>query len=87
MKCEHTNFATNVTINRLEDIGRFAAEITINCEDCGVPMRFIGLPGGLDLNGATVSLDGTEARLAIAPKGDVVPPIEGPQGFSFHKRG
>ncbi|HKB35360.1 MAG TPA: hypothetical protein VKD72_02835 [Gemmataceae bacterium] len=41
--------------------------MTIRCEQCGTPFRFIGLPAGLGLNGAAVSVDGTEARLAIAP--------------------
>lgn len=50
-------------------------------------MRFLGLPAGLDLEGAAVSADATEARLAIAPKGEVVTAIEGgtPVGFSVRR--
>lgn len=83
--CEHKSFACEVDVNRLEDIGRFSADVRIKCMDCGVPFRFIGLPGGLDLNGACVSLDGCEARLAVAPKGEVIPPLEGPVGFSARR--
>lgn len=84
--CEHTKFSANVTVNRLEDCGRFCADVRIACEDCGTPFRFIGLPTGLDLNGASVSVDGTEARLAIAPKGEVVTPLEGLGGFTVRRK-
>lgn len=84
--CKHVTFEANVTVNRLEDTGRFSADVTIKCADCGVNMRFLGLPLGLDLNSAAVSFDGTEARLAIAPAGETVPPIHGVEGFSIRKR-
>lgn len=49
-------------------------------------MRFIGLPAGLDLNGAATSADAEEARLIIAPKGEVLNCIEGaPLGFSIKR--
>jgi len=84
MSCEHPDFVANVAVNRLTDIGRFQADVRINCAKCGVAMRFIGLPGGVDLNGAAVSADATEAHLAIAPKGEVIPPLapDSPVGFS-----
>ena len=69
--CPHENFQATVTVNRLEDTGGFAADITIVCIACQIPFRFLGLPGGLDLAGATTSVDGTEARLAICPMDDV----------------
>ena len=71
MKCEHQNFDCEVTVNRLEDTKQFQADVRVKCMDCGTPFRFIGLPYGLDLNGAAVSVDGTEGRFAIAPKGEV----------------
>lgn len=84
--CEHPVFDANVSVCRLEDIGRFTADVTINCAVCGVSMRFIGLPAGLDLNGASVSVCGTEGRFAIAPKGEVVSELEGtPVGFTVRK--
>lgn len=85
--CSHLNFSASVDVSRLEDVGRFTADVRIRCDDCGCPMRFIGLPAGVDLNGAAVSVDGTEARLAIAPKGEVVSELEGtPVGFTVRKR-
>ena len=76
----------NVTVNRLEDISRFSADVKVKCEDCGLPFRFIGLPAGVDMNGAAVSADGTEARLAIAPSGEVVNAIEGGDaGFTVRR--
>ena len=84
--CEHLNFTANVDVNRLVDSGRFQADVRIRCVDCGVPMRFIGLPAGLDLNGAAVSVDGTEGRFAIAPKGEVITVMEdAPLGFTVRK--
>lgn len=81
--CEHENFVGNIVVNRLTDTGRFQADIAIHCKDCGTPFRFLGLPVGLDLNGAAVSPDGTEARLAILPQGAVVnDAYKGPMGFA-----
>ena len=87
-QCKHENFDASVEVNRLEDIGRFVADVKINCLDCGVPFRFIGLPAGVDINGAAVSADATEARLSIAPKGEVITSIEGgkPTGFSIRRK-
>src|SRR5439155_15831666 len=80
--CEHKDFEANVVVNRLEDIGRFAADVTIRCKECSLPFQFVGLPVGLNLDGATVSLDATEARLAIVPRGEA-PTVLGsfPRGF------
>lgn len=85
MSCKHEYFEASVDVNRLEDSGRFVADVRIKCAQCGVPMRFIGLPGGVDLEGAATSADATEARLAIAPKGEVVPAFQGPVGFSVRR--
>lgn len=74
--CPHMNFVAQVNVARIEDIGRFAADITIRCADCGLPFQFLGLEAGLNLAGATVSVDGLEARMAIAPQGKVPSPLE-----------
>ena len=58
MTCEHKNFAANVTVNRIEDAGRFMADVTVRCIDCNTPFRFIGLPAGMDYNSPCVSVDG-----------------------------
>lgn len=86
MPCEHKSFDANVAINRIEDAGRFVADVTIMCVECGVPFRFLGLPLGLDYNSATVSFDGCEVRLGIAPKGEAAPPIHGVEGFSIRRQ-
>lgn len=91
MKCEHMIFSANVNVVRMPDmedgpIKRYAADVRINCAECGIPFRFIGLPAGVDLNGAAVAIDATEARLAIAPKGEVISVLEGGVvGFSVRR--
>ncbi len=84
-KCQHKNVSAEFDLNYLEDTGRFQADVRIKCADCGVPFRFIGLPTGLDLNGASVSVDGTEGRFAVAPKGEVITPLEGVVGFTVRR--
>jgi hypothetical protein len=83
--CKHESFVCEVDVNRLEDEHRFQADVRVRCAQCSVPFRFIGLPAGLDLNGAAVSVDGTEGRFAIAPKGEVVTPLEGVGGFTVRR--
>lgn len=81
-KCEHLIFDAFVEVNRIIDTGRFTADVKICCRDCGRPMRFLGLPIGLDMNGAAISPDGTEGRFAIHPVNEPVPCMgEGPDGF------
>ena len=87
MSCKHQSFECNVTVNRIEDVGRFTADVRVMCVECGTPFRFLGLPLGLDYNSATVSFDGTEARMGIAPMGDAVPPIKGVEGFTIERHG
>ncbi len=92
MKCEHEAFFVNTNIARMPaveggPIVRFQANVTIVCDQCQTPFRFIGLPAGVDLNGAAVSIDGCEARLAIAPKGEVITPLHSTevQGFTVRR--
>jgi hypothetical protein len=85
--CKHENFDCHVTVARIEDIGRFMADVTIRCTQCGTPFRFIGLPSGMDFDGASVSVDACEARLAIAPKGEVISQLDEktPAGFTIRR--
>jgi len=63
-------------------------DVRVKCSDCELPFRFIGLPAGVDLNGAAVSIDACEGRFAIAPKGQVVSVLEGGvMGFSVRQEG
>ena len=66
--CSHEEFKADVCVIRLDD-GKFSADITIECASCGVPFQFLGVPPGVDLSGATVSIDGLELQAAIAPQG------------------
>lgn len=75
-RCKHMVFAANVKVNRLEDSGRFMADISILCTECGIPFQFLGLEPGVDLDGARVSISGLEAHLAICPQGQVPSPLD-----------
>lgn len=80
--CTHTvEHHADVRIACLEDSGRFMAEIRIHCARCGIAFQFQGLPLGLHIAGATMSVDGEEARLAVAPVGTVPRPLDGVTGF------
>lgn len=75
-RCKHMNFAADVAVARLEDTGRFMADVRVRCADCGEPFQFLGLEPGLDRNGAMVSIDGLEARMAILPNSQVMSPLQ-----------
>lgn len=64
----------------LEDTGRFMVDVRLECV-CGRPFQFLGLPMGLNMDGAAIDVDGTTARLAIAPVGTVPQPLDGALGF------
>ena len=67
LDCQHESFRATVNVVRLLDSGRFSADVRVNCDRCGEPFCFAGLPVGLDLDGAAVSVDHQEARIAIYP--------------------
>lgn len=84
--CEHKDFEAQVDINRLEDTGQFAADIRVRCSECNLPFQFIGLPTGLNMEGAAVSADATEARLAIVPYGQAPTVLDGlVKGFAVKR--
>ncbi|MET4895753.1 hypothetical protein RN629_01105 [Sphingomonadaceae bacterium jetA1] len=74
MACEHENFYAAVDVARLTDcdgrVSSFNADVKIRCADCGRQFQFLGLPAGVNLAGATTSIDGLEARMAICPQGE-----------------
>lgn len=74
--CKHFDFFAQVNVARLEDSGRFMAEIEIHCTECGEKFQFLGLEPGLNLNGAAVSIDGLQANVAIAPNSQVMSPLQ-----------
>lgn len=79
--CDHPDFSAVVTVNRFLDTGRFMADVKISCSRCNLPFQFLGLPLGVNLAGAAMSVDGREARLAIAPSDRVFHPLSGVAGF------
>jgi hypothetical protein len=86
-KCEHENFAANVQVNRITDIKRFTADITVKCVDCGIPFEFVGVEEcGLSYNHPTVNPSAQELRIPIKPKGlEILPGIKGPTGFKVER--
>lgn len=67
MSCTHREFQASVRVEILEDTGQFTADIQIHCTGCEMPFHFLGLPGGLAPDRPTISVDGREARMPIAP--------------------
>lgn len=65
--CSHDEFTAQVSVSRLHDIGRFMADVSVWCRDCGLPFSFTGLPLGISLDRATLSIDATELRLPLEP--------------------
>ena len=70
------NFDAKVGVARLENVGRFMAEIRIRCTDCDTPFQFRGLEAGCDTDGARVSIDGLEVNIAIVPQGAAPNPFQ-----------
>ena len=65
--CEHRNFAAQVNVIRIEDTGRFIADVTITCVECDLPFEFIGPAAGIAWDRPTVSIDGQKLRVPIEP--------------------
>jgi len=63
--CKHDTFHAEVQVNRIDDGKHYQADVQIWCQICGKQFQFIGLPKGVNLEGATMSADHKEARLAI----------------------
>lgn len=87
--CRHclTIFVVTVDLNRVKNVGRFLATVRFCCGQCGHPFRFAGLPYGYDLNGAAVSEDGSEARLALVPQGEPLVLVEDWRGGQLDYEG
>lgn len=83
MTCQHMNFDASVAVARVEDIGRFVAEVKIRCTDCNTPFQFMGIEPGFSYDGPTVRLDGLEADLPICPQGTQPTPFQGLLGYSI----
>lgn len=78
--CDHDNFECLCHVVRLSEqegwpVVGYVVEIRVICTDCHTPFHFQGMPGGLRNRTPTISFDGTEARLPIAP--GVLAKVEG----------
>jgi hypothetical protein len=73
--CKHEHFQATVNVGRITEeddpttVRNYLADIRVKCAACDLPFEFLGLPIGMDLQGAMMSPDGQEARLAITPRG------------------
>ncbi|HEX8747414.1 MAG TPA: hypothetical protein VF717_09445 [Pyrinomonadaceae bacterium] len=73
--CKHLNFMAQVNVARIMDEGvaetepasHYFADITVSCDQCGMPFHFVGLPFGLSPHEPMASPDGLEARMPIKP--------------------
>ena len=89
--CKHESFYTVAEVNRITDgdegpVVGYSLDLRVACDQCQLPFRFLGLPVGVDSNGASVSADGQEGRFAIAPNDKVVGEmVDTPWGFTFRR--
>lgn len=67
-KCQHRQFHATVAVNRMEDTGRFMADITIACLECHLPFEFVGLQAGIAWDRPTCSITGDELHAPIEPQ-------------------
>ncbi|MHC4621205.1 MAG: hypothetical protein ACYTEQ_25945 [Planctomycetota bacterium] len=66
--CPHVpDIQACVDVTYLEDSGRWTADVKIECGKCGVPFRFLGVPGGMSFKYPMASIDGQELRAPIEP--------------------
>lgn len=81
--CPHMNFEATVAVARIEDVGRFVAEVKIHCIECGLPFQFLGIEPGFNYEAPTVALDGLLANLPICPQGVRPTPLQGLAGYTI----
>lgn len=67
-KCKHKDFEAKVSVNRIEDVGAFIADLVVSCKECELPFRFIGCGAGTSYEKPTVSVDGLELHAPIEPE-------------------
>jgi len=65
--CEHHHFHARVDVNRIIDIGKFVADIKIECSECKTPFEFIGVPAGHSYAGPRTSIDFCQLSAPIQP--------------------
>lgn len=81
MTCEHRNYRAQVNVTNLEDTGARLAEITIKCDNCGLPFEFVGLPVGCEFYRPTTDLSAQILTAPIVPEG--AKQVDGLIGYSL----
>jgi hypothetical protein len=82
-RCLHNKETqVNAQLDYMEDIGRYQLSVKAHCAICGQPFRFQGLELGVNLEGASMSVDGLEGRFAVMPADRIPSPLEGFRKFS-----
>lgn len=81
--CPHSEFRSVVKVERAEQ-KRFLLKLRLRCAKCGEEFQFFGLPKRLDLNGASVSEDGKEVRLAVGTPDTLSEYYSAATGFQFN---
>ena len=76
LNCSHPNFESEIRVFRLtkeegSEVYDYTADVKIRCSLCKTPMRFKGLPGGVNPSSPTINFDGTEARMPIEPSAEI----------------
>jgi hypothetical protein len=87
MNCQHKDFRAHVVVNRIEDVGRFTADVRINCAECGLPFEFVGVGEcGFSYEHPTVDPSAQELRVPVRPKGcEILPGMKGPIGYKVER--
>lgn len=72
MACAHESFVVNADITRLTDtdngpVTGYSASIRVNCDQCGLAFRFMGLPFGSHFAEPRLSADSEELRAPLEP--------------------
>lgn len=86
-KCTHDQISTGVHFKRVltdsnMELAYYAADIKIECVQCGQEFEFVGLPCGASPYRPTVSLDGLTMTAPLVEKGGKVP--EGLIGYAVN---
>lgn len=71
-ECAHLNFRSRSDVYRLSEveggpITSYTVDLHIECAECGLPFRFLGLQAGAHFSEPRVSVDATELRAPIEP--------------------
>lgn len=71
-RCEHVRFQLLGNVTRLMErnggpITAYTIDVTVICQDCSLPFRFVGVPAGSSPYQPMVSVDGLQLRAPLEP--------------------